>query len=88
MNELEPILSFLSDGEFEWFVDEEADLCVLDPLNRYSEDATYPTDNVYMRLLNIDELHRKGLKESIYKCDFSEAFIDDLMFCVGEETNE
>lgn len=89
MNELEPILRFLSVENFDWIVDEQADLLVFDPFSRYSEYGDDPSVGVYMQLLNVDELHEKGLKNSIYSCNFSENFIDDLMFYVGgDEENE
>lgn len=84
MNELEPILRFLSDENFDFTLNEDAILLVSDPENRYFEDGDAPLEGVYLPLLHIDELHEKGLKESIDYCDFSEKFIDDLMFYVGE----
>lgn len=86
MNKLEPILRFLSDENFEFIIDAEADLCVSDPLNRYAEE---PSNTGYLHLLNVDELHEKGLQKSLMNLGtFDDVFIDSLMYSTGAYKDE
>lgn len=81
MNELAPILAFLSENNFKWGIDEEGILRVADDSNRYYEECPY--EGVLLPLLNIDELHSLGLEKSLMNLDdFSDTFIDELIYYV------